>query len=315
MNFSRYRLVSLAISFLLGIGLFGYTYIVNGGFARSISFDGGVRVSLHMPAGQGKAELEEGALKAGFKDPQVRLTNQRENLFDLELGPEVRDRLAEKLKKMEAGHEIDDISETTVAGEIEKRLLSNIDGLSKDSIVSRETISASYGSDLFKIAFWSFVWTVFVIGLYLSFRFDFPFAMGASLALIHDIILSVGFIGVMQIEPSIPVVAAVLTVVGYSINDTIVIFDRIRENMEDRSMATMRSTMDQAVTQTLSRTIITSLLTMISVVALLIGGADTLVDFAWVLMFGIIIGTFSSIFIASHFVQFYEEFMMKMKSR
>lgn len=306
----------MIFSTILAVGLFAHTYFVEGGFARSISFDGGVRISMILSPGMTKETLENAAIQAGFKDPQVRLTNQRANQYDLELGPEVRDRLAEKLKKREAGvTEGSGLTESTVAGEIEKRLLNALPGLTRENIISRETISASYGSDLFQIAFWSFIWTVFVIGLYLSFRFDFPFAMGASLALVHDIVLTIGFIGVMQIEPSIPVVAAVLTIVGYSINDTIVIFDRIRENMEDRSLSAMRSTMDAAITQTLSRTIITSLLTMISVIALLMGGADTLVDFAWVLLFGVLVGTYSSIFIASHFVQYYSEITARLRAR
>lgn len=303
MRFSRFRGIFLVLSLLMGVGLYTYTFMVHGGFARSISFNGGVRVSIQLPPEMTKEDLEKGTVAAGFHDPQVRLTNPRMSQYDVELGPEARDQLADEITN----------ENDTVADQIELKLLKAMPELSSSNIVSRETISASYGSDLFGIAMKSFVITVIVIGLYLSFRFDFPFALGASLALVHDVIMTVGFIGAAQLEPNVPLVAAVLTIVGYSINDTIVIFDRIRENMEDHHMSALKSVMDTAITQTLSRTIITSLLTLISVIALLMGGADSLHGFAWVLMFGIVIGTYSSIFVASHFVQYYNEIIAKVR--
>lgn len=328
MRFSKFRLYFIFLSLFVGVSMFAYTYGVLGGFARSITFNGGIRISLTLPHGMDKETLEDYAKKAGFKDAQVRQTDVRQNLYDLELGPDVRDTMAEELKVKEQEYlkkrEIQAKEEKkegkaqktegkredfTVAGVIENKLLESIPELTQANIVSRETISASYGNDLFDIAFWSFVWTVLVIGLYLSFRFDFPFAVGASLALVHDIIMTIGFIGVVQIEPSIPVVAGVLTIVGYSINDTIVIFDRIRDNVEHSNLHDIKEIMDISINQTLGRTIITSLLTLIAVVALLLGGADSLADFAWVILFGIVVGTYSSIFIASHFVQYYEEYL------
>ena len=152
------------------------------------------------------------------------------------------------------------------------------------------------------------IYTIIGIALYLSFRFDFPFAVGASIALIHDLLFTLGVIGILRIEPSIPVLAAVLTVLGYSINDTIVIFDRIRDNTEDRSQATSSSTINLSLTQTLSRTIVTSVLTLLAVLALLLGGERSLKDFAIVVLIGVFVGTYSSIFIATPSVKYYEQF-------
>ncbi|MCB1168626.1 MAG: protein translocase subunit SecF, partial [Leptospiraceae bacterium] len=180
-------------------------------------------------------------------------------------------------------------------------------------VISKSAISASYGSELYKTAETSMIAAIVLIGLYLTFRFDFPFAVGASAALVHDLVLTIGFIGVMRIEPSVPVVAAVLTVLGYSINDTIVIFDRIRANIDDINQAAQPAIMDDAITQTLSRTILTSVLTLIAVVALIVGGATSLVDFAYIILFGIIVGTYSSIFVASHLVQVYTAFRKRFK--
>ena len=309
MKFSKYKYLFFAVSFLLTIVFFAATYSIYGGFAHSITFDGGIRFSMLVPPEIGKEDMEKALQKTELKDYQVRLVNLKTNQYDVEFGPSVQSVMEEKIaaeKKNPSTAESTGVKKTVI-GELEGIILRSFTFAGEKNIVSREAISASYGGNLARVALSSLLWVIGIIGIYLSFRFDFPFAVGASAALLHDVILSVGFIGIMQIEPSIPVVAAVLTIIGYSINDTIVIFDRIRENSESRSSATIENVMDMAITQTLSRTIITSLLTLLSVLALLFGGAESLRDFSLVLIFGIVIGTYSSIFIASHFVQVYEK--------
>lgn len=331
MNFSRYRIIFLSISILGLVALYAVTYGKYGGFASSITFNGGIRFSILLPPGSGTTELKTAATAAGFEKAQVRLSDLRSNKFDLELGPDVQERLAEELRGM-AAERRKEIEALKAAGKeipaelaaaansggvaqlIEERLLPQLK-VNSDAVISRETIAASYGENLFNLAIQTLISTIIAIGLYLTFRFDFPFAIGASLALVHDLLFTIGFIGALQIEPSIPVLAAVLTILGYSINDTIVIFDRIRENVSDRQQATIGATVDLAITQTLSRTVITSLLTLLALLSLLMSGADSLADFAIVIIFGIFVGTYSSIFIASHFVQFYEEFRSRVKNR
>ncbi len=328
MNFSRFRLFFLSISILSLVGLFGVTYGKYGGFASSITFNGGIRFSILLPPGAGGDDLKNAATEAGFDRAQVRLSDLRSNKYDLELGPDVQSEISEELKAVaaerrqkiealrQAGEPIpEELQEQPgVAQIIEARLLPKLQ-INRDAVVSRETIAASYGANLFWLAVKTLIYTIIAIGMYLTFRFDFPFALGASLALVHDLLMTIGFIGAFQIEPSIPVLAAVLTILGYSINDTIVIFDRIRENVSDRQQATIGATVDLAITQTLSRTLITSLLTLLALVSLLMSGAESLADFAIVIIFGIFVGTYSSIFVASHFVQFYEELRGKWKSR
>ncbi len=317
-RFSRFKGIWILLSFLLIAVLFAVTYGKHKGFARSITFNGGIRFSILMPAGSGKAELEKAAEKAGFKEVQVRVVSPRANQYDLELGPDTRDRfqkIVEKLDKEKSKKDGKVEEHHSITGEIEKVILPQLPGLTADGIVSRETIAASYGSNLGSIALGAMVLTIVLIGIYLAFRFDFPFAFGAAVSLVHDVVMTVGFIGAFQIQPSIPVLAAVLTIVGYSINDTIVIFDRIRENIRDRAQHTLPETMDVAMTQTLSRTIVTSLLTLLSVIALLFGGATSLEDFAIVLAFGIVVGTYSSIFIAAHYVQYYDQFRSYFRNR
>lgn len=131
------------------------------------------------------------------------------------------------------------------------------------------------------------------------------------MALTHDLILAVAFIGFFQIKPSVPIIAALLTLLGYSINDTIVVFDRIRENAAGNLNQTFGQTINSAINQTLGRTFNTSFATLISIIAIIIGGATELFDFAYVLTFGIIIGTYSSIFIAAPLVDIYDQVIRK----
>lgn len=322
MSFVKYRRYYLIFS-LSGMALFfGATFGHFGGFARSISFDGGIRLSVVLPVDMSRDGVEAALKASGLENPVIRQTDVKENKYDIEFGPDVRDHFqtivdksnAEERKKFEEelknkpvleGQKRPIFVERTVAGEIEKVLLPHLK-IEPDKVVSREVISASYGSDLFMTSLKALFYALLIITAYVSFRFDFSYALGATIALLHDIAFTLGYIGIMQIEPSVPVVAAVLTLIGYSINDTIIIFDRIRGTISDRSDLASSTILDTAIKGTLSRTILTSFLTMLSIVAILVSGAESLKDFASILVFGIIIGTYSSICVASPIVQVYE---------
>lgn len=330
MSFVKYRRYYLIFS-LSGMALFfGATFGHFGGFARSIAFDGGIRLSVVLPADMSRDGVEAAVKASGLENPLIRQTDVTGNKYDIEFGPDVRDTYqaivdkanAEDRKKFEEelknrpvveGEKRPLFVEKTVAGEIEKVLLPHLK-IESDKVVSREVISASYGADLLKTSLKALLYTMLLITVYVSFRFDFSYALGATLALLHDIIFTLGYIGIMQIEPSVPVIAAVLTLIGYSINDTIIIFDRIRGTISDRSDLTSSTILDTAIKGTLSRTILTSFLTMLSIVAILISGAESLKDFASILVFGIIIGTYSSICVASPIVQVYERMRLRRHS-
>ena len=145
--------------------------------------------------------------------------------------------------------------------------------------------------------------------IYLGFRFKFVFALGAVVALFHDVFITLGVFALLHgvfpglnLEISISVVAAFLTIVGYSINDTVVVFDRVRENIKIHKTAPLKDNMNNAINKTMRRTLITSLTTLFVVTVLLIFGGDVLRGFAFALTFGILIGTYSSVFVASPFV-------------
>jgi preprotein translocase subunit SecF len=134
---------------------------------------------------------------------------------------------------------------------------------------------------------------------YVAWRFEWRFALGAVIALVHDVVITVGFFSLLGLEFSLPVLAAVLAVIGYSLNDTIVVFDRIRENFRKMRKGTIVEIMNSAINQTLRRTLLTSLTTLLVVVTLILLGGEIIKGFAVALFIGILVGTYSSIFVAS----------------
>jgi preprotein translocase subunit SecF len=143
---------------------------------------------------------------------------------------------------------------------------------------------------------------------YIAFRFEWIYGLGAVIACFHDTIITIGLFSLFNQEISMTVIAALLTLVGYSMNDTIVIFDRIRENLKLSRRAPLEAIMNKAVNQTLSRTIMTSGLTFLTVIALFIWGGPVLHSFSFALVCGIIVGTYSSVFIASPIVLFWHNY-------
>ncbi|HEX4949395.1 MAG TPA: protein translocase subunit SecF [Blastocatellia bacterium] len=174
-------------------------------------------------------------------------------------------------------------------------------------IVGAEAVAPQVGADLRNRAI--YVTLIACIGMlvYVAFRFkSWGFGIGAIIAVIHDVLVTLGLFSIFQLEINLTVIAALLTLVGYSMNDTIVIFDRIREMLHFRRRESLETLSNEAINQTLSRTIITSGLTFLTVVALVVFGGEVLKSFSWCLFIGIIIGTYSSIYIASPFMLWWE---------
>ena len=142
------------------------------------------------------------------------------------------------------------------------------------------------------------LFTFILIGIYTWFRFQWKMGISAVIATLHDPMIILGFFAVTQITFDLAVLAAILAVIGYSLNDTVVVFDRVRENFHKARRASSEEVMDASINQTLSRTIITSGATLLVVVVLLIMGGETLRGFSWALTIGILVGTYSSIYVA-----------------
>ncbi|MCP4547583.1 MAG: protein translocase subunit SecF [bacterium] len=166
--------------------------------------------------------------------------------------------------------------------------------------VSSEKVGPTIGSELRSQGQWAILYSLLGIVFYVSWRFEFKFSIAAIIALIHDVLITLGIFSLLNLEINLTVLGALLTIVGYSLNDTIVVFDRIRENLFQRKRGEVyEEVVNRSVNQTLSRTIITSLTTMIVVLILFVYGGPVIHDFAFALLVGVMVGTYSSIFIAS----------------
>lgn len=188
--------------------------------------------------------------------------------------------------------------EDSVSHEIADRLSQRF-GSGTVELLSRSYVGPKFSQDLTGQAIWLVVGALSLVLIYLWIRFKVGFALAAIISTVHDVVFMIVFIGVFQMEITSVTIAAVLTIVGYSLNDTIVVFDRIRENEGLMSGAKLPHIVDVSVSQSLSRTIMTSLTTMVAVGAILIFTTGAIQSFALAVMVGIVVGTFSSIFIAS----------------
>jgi len=178
-------------------------------------------------------------------------------------------------------------------------------------IDSEETVGPAIGDYLRKSAWKLTLMAIVLMSIYLAFRFEVKYAVGGMISLLHDMVMSISFCGMMGIEINVQILAALLTLYGYSINDTIVIFDRIRETDTLRGKTTFEDVINKAITQTLTRTLLTGVTTIFAVLVLFLIGGEVLHDFSLVLLFGILAGTFSSIYIASPFTLWWERWRAK----
>ena len=164
-----------------------------------------------------------------------------------------------------------------------------------------EYVGAQVGEELRDQGIMAALIALFLIMIYIALRFEYRFSVGAILALLHDVFLIIGIFSITQIEFNLSVFAAILAVIGYSLNDTIVVFDRIRENFKSAVLENVDTTiiMNESINQTLSRTLITSFTTLLVLISLIVFGGEILFGFAFALIAGVIVGTYSSVYIAS----------------
>jgi len=193
------------------------------------------------------------------------------------------------------------VMDTAETGKLHGEILKNLktDLPFKDDSLEMANIGPTVGDDMKRQGLYAAVLAVVGILLYLAWRFEFQSATGAVLSLVHDLIIVCGFVSLFRIEFDVTVLAALMTLLGYSVNDSIVVLDRIRENRRISRENDFVTLINDSINQTLGRTINTSLTTLFSTVALLMLGGQTLHSFALVLTFGVIFGTYSSVFIAS----------------
>ena len=171
-----------------------------------------------------------------------------------------------------------------------------------DFILSIDKVGPKVGAELSSDAILAILYALGFILIYISIRFEFKYAIGAIAALTHDVLITLGVFSILGYEISLAVIAAFLTIVGYSLNDTIVIFDRVRENVKSLKGSSIESVINQSINDSLSRTIVTSLTTFLVVLILFLVGGEVIHTFSFAMIVGVVIGTYSSIFVASPIV-------------
>jgi preprotein translocase subunit SecF len=274
--FMATRKVWYTLSAILMIG--SVVSFATRGLNFGIDFTGGISAAATFSQ-TANVELVRGKLAAaGFKDPQVQTFGSSRDVA-IRLPP--------------------DPSQDATA--IRAKLESALQSIDKNAQVQQlDVVGPQVGSELKSSASLALAFTLLLIGLYIMLRFHtWRLSLGAILAVIHDPILVLGIFSITQTPFDLPVVAAILAVIGYSLNDTVVVFDRIRERLETNRRLPPDVVLDQSINQTLSRTIMTKVVTSIVVVALLFLGGPVLRGFSEALMIGIIAGTYSSIYISS----------------
>jgi len=178
-----------------------------------------------------------------------------------------------------------------------------------------EVVGPKVGKDLREKGMLAMLYAVIGILIYVTWRFELRYAVGAVIALLHDVLITVGIFSLLGKEFTLPIIAALLTIIGYSLNDTIVVFDRIRENIKGIRKQPLKDIVNSSINQVMSRTVLTSFTTLLVVLALFIFGGAVIHDFAFALLIGILIGTYSSIFIASPTILVWESVIPSKEKR
>jgi len=278
-NFIKWRWQAIALSaFIILAGLI--TVLVRGGLPLGVDFTGGtvVVVQFAQPVDE---DAVRSALAGHSADAQVqRFGSVSDNQVMIRLPIEGQDGTL-------------DAASTAIEQSLRQGSVGEF------TVINRELVSATIGSDLRSKALWATVFAVGGILAYIAFRFRVSFAVGAVVATFHDILITVVFLTWFGYDLSLNVVAAILTIAGYSVNDTVVVFDRVRETQRLARRDGLETVVNRAVNQTLSRTVITAGTTLMAVLALFIFGGEVLRGFAFTMIVGVIAGTYSTIFIAS----------------
>jgi SecD/SecF fusion protein len=277
LDFMKLAIPAFILSWtLIGVGIGDGIY--RGKSVFGVDFLGGDTSTFDFQQRIDEAEIRSALTKAGVKDPTIQ--------YQTDLG---------------SGRKTLRVVSATGTGQEVKAVLAAIPG-AKFQLMSQDHIGATVGADITKSAVIASLLSLFGILVYVALRYEFSFAVGAVLAVIHDVLMTIGWYCLSGREFNATTVAAILTIIGFSTNDTIVIFDRIRENLKLGMRGSFRDVMNASLNQTLSRTIITSGTVFLATLSLYIFGGGAINDFAFTFLVGIITGTYSSIYIASALV-------------
>jgi preprotein translocase subunit SecF len=282
-NFSsKFKIANILSVLVFSISIF---FIVFKGLNYGIDFKGGTLIEL-------RADNEN-----------INISEIRSSLNSLNLGDVNVKEFGKKgdyLIKVEQKTENDN----KLISKIKKRLFDNLNA--EINFRRIENVGPKVSSELLESGIIAISLSLLAMLFYIWIRFEWQFSIGSIVALFHDVIITVGIFSILSLEVNLSIIAAVLTIVGYSMNDTVVIYDRIRENLGKYTRLKISETADLSINETLSRTIITSVTTLLALISIYVLGGEILRGFSFAMILGVIIGTYSSIFVAAPVLKFFK---------
>jgi len=278
--------IKAAVTFSVVLILIGLGSVaVSGGLKFGIDFAGGTLIQLQFKSPPDIEVIRDGLKTIGLGESTIQEFGSKKDILI---------RVQRSEEKLEA---VGSIVRKSLMGKF------NVDEITVERV---EMVGPKVGRDLREKALLSILYAIIGIVIYISWRFELQYAIAAIIALVHDVLVTIGAFSIFDKEFTLVIVAAFLTIIGYSLNDTIVVFDRIRENLRRKGKSSMSEMINMSINQTLSRTLLTSGTTLLVVIALFFFGGEIIHDFSFALLVGIFIGTYSSVFIASVFLVYWD---------
>jgi preprotein translocase subunit SecF len=290
-RFIRMRVIAFAVALLMVLGSVGAFFVF--GLNLGIDFRGGTTIALSTaPEAADLGQIRSALSNLNLGDVQVQEFGSpsdvlvRVAMIDIETAEQI------------TGAPVEDFEAAQPAARraVQASLNANLETV---EYLSVEVVGPQVSSELVAAGATAVIVALILMLLYIWLRFEWQYSVGAVVALIHDVILTIGFFAVTQLEFNLPTIAAILTIVGYSMNDTVVVYDRIREMFRKYKTRPTPDVLDEAINATLSRTILTSGTTLVAIVSMAVIGGPALEVFALALIWGVVIGTYSSIFVAA----------------
>ena len=269
----RLSAIFSAVLILVAIGS-----LLTRGLSLGIDFTGGTLIEVGYPESVDLGAVRTGLVEGGFKDATAQHFGTSRDVL-------VRIAPKEGLNTSELSDEVFEVLKSASGGEVDLRRV--------------EFVGPQVGEELTEDGGLAMLYALIGILVYVGLRFEWRFALGSVVALVHDVLITLGVFSLFQFDFDLPVLAALLAVIGYSLNDTIVVFDRIRENFRKIRKGSSEAVVNTSLNETFSRTVVTSVTTLIVLLALALIGGEIIHGFALALIIGVVIGTYSSIFVAS----------------
>src|SRR3954451_15011217 len=261
----------------------GLLFLLITGLNYSIEFTGGTLLQIQSKKAVDVASLRTGLDREGVPGAEIQNFGSQNEYV-------IRARVAKPGT---------DANDTQATANAVRHALDRVLGAGNYTVARTEAVGPKVGGELRQKAFLAIFLSFFAVLAYLAYRFEWRFGLAAVIATAHDILATIAFIGVMRLEVSLTIVAAVLSMVGYSLNDTIIIFDRVREDLKKYKKDRFETVLNRAINETLPRSVLTHGTTLATLIALAVFGGEVIRPFALVMFFGVFTGTFSSIYIAS----------------